>query len=267
MLTRLPQHAYAAVGPLLAGLDHQLSLVAVLAGAMPGQVFADDAVRPSAVFVHSPEGNFVGGDPTNSRVVAGLREHLAATFLPGRDEDLVLSCAHDDGWTQAAQMLAPELTHVAVLRRHYLFGTEQPMPRPNPPPGYRIVPIDAAFLRQQNVPGHLRRWMEGNWGSKDGFLSHGFGAAALHGDAVAGWSLADCIVANRAEIGIHTTPEHRRRGLASQVAGAAVTLAFDQGLTEVGWHCNDDNIGSYRTAESVGFKLQRLYHLFAFRPR
>ncbi|MGW0231390.1 GNAT family N-acetyltransferase [Actinopolymorpha singaporensis] len=138
---------------------------------------------------------------------------------------------------------------------------------PSCPDVTRILRIDAAFLRQQNVPGHLRRWMEGNWGSKDRFLSHGFGAVALHGDAVASWSLADCVVGNRAEIGIHTAPEHRRRGLASQVAGAAVTLAFDQGVTEVGWHCNDDNLGSYRTAESVGFTLQRLYHLFAFRPR
>jgi RimJ/RimL family protein N-acetyltransferase len=79
-------------------------------------------------------------------------------------------------------------------------------------------------------------------------------------------NLADCIVAGRAEIGIETAPEHRRRGLATQVTAAAVAMAFDRGLTEVGWHCNDDNTGSYRTAESVGFRLARRYDLLAGRP-
>jgi len=264
LLTKLSRHAYAMVAPLLTGLDHQLSVAAVLAGAMPGEVFVDDPVRPSAVFVHSPEGNFVGGDPTNVLFGTDLREHLAATFVPERVGDLVLSFDHD-GWPPVAQMIAPDLVLFAVPRRHYLYRGEQPRPRPNPPPGYRIAPIDAALLQHRQVPSHLRSWMDSNWGGEDGFLAHGFGAAALHGEVIASWSLADCIIADRTEIGIHTAPEHRRRRLATQVAAAAVAIAFDRGLTQVGWHCNDDNPGSYRTAESVGFTLQRRYHIFGYR--
>ncbi|MET9023389.1 GNAT family N-acetyltransferase [Actinopolymorpha sp. NPDC004070] len=262
MLTRLSRHAYATVAKLLTGFDHQLSVAAVLAGAMPGDVFVDDPVRPSAVFVHSPEGNFVGGDPADVRLIAGLREHLAATIMPERDEDLVLSFDHD-GWPPAAQVIMPDLDVFAVPRRHYVH--RKPRPQPNPPPGYRIAPIDATLLQHRQVPSHLRNWMGSNWGSEDAFLAHGFGAAALRGEDLASWSLADCIVADRAEIGIHTAPEHRRRGLATQVAAAAVAIAFDRGLTEVGWHCNDDNVGSYRTAESVGFTLQRRYRIFGYR--
>jgi RimJ/RimL family protein N-acetyltransferase len=265
MLTRLSGDACAVVAPLLTGLDHQLSVAAVLTGAMPGAVFVDDPVRPSAVFVHSPEGNFVGGDPTNARFVADLREHLAATFVPERDGDLVLLFDHD-GWQSVAQAIAPDLVILAVPRRHYLYRGEHPRPRLNPPPGYRIAPIDAALMRLlRQVPSQLRDWMDGNWGGEDGFLARGFGTAALHGEVIASWSLADCIVADRAEIGIHTAPEYRRRGLASQVASAAVAIAFDRGLTQVGWHCNDDNAGSYRTAEAAGFTLQRRYQLFAYR--
>ncbi|HKD89534.1 MAG TPA: GNAT family N-acetyltransferase [Streptosporangiaceae bacterium] len=261
MLTELSRQAYATVAPLLTGLDHQLSVAAVLAGVMPGEVFVDDPGRPGAVFVHSPEGNFIGGDPSD-RSIADVREHLATTFVPERDGDLVLSFSHD-GWPPAR--VAPDLTHFAVPRRHYLYRAKQPRPRPNPPPEYRIVPIDATLLRQLQVPSHLRSWMDSNWGSEDGFLTRGLGAAALHDDVIVSWSLADSIVADRAEIGIRTAPEHRRRGLATQVTAAAVAIAVDHGLTQVGWHCNDSNPGSYRTAEAVGFTMQRRYRLFAYR--
>lgn len=266
MLTRLSPPAYDTAADLLTGLDHQLSARAVLSGAMPGVVFVDDPTRPSAVFVHSPEGNFIGGDPTNLRFVADLRAHLAAVFNAERDGDLVLSFDHDD-WLPVAEAIVPDLFLFQVPRRHYVYRGERPGLQANPPSGYRIVPIDAALLEHRQVPDHVRDWMDGNWGGADGFLARGFGAAALYGEAVVSWSLADCIVAERAEIGIHTAPEHRRRGLASQVTAATLAIAFDHGLTEVGWHCNDDNAGSYRTAESVGFKLARQYSFLAGRSR
>jgi RimJ/RimL family protein N-acetyltransferase len=266
LLTRLSQSTNDKSVDLLAGLDHQLSALAVLVGAMPGVAFADDPTRPNAIFVHSPEGNFVGGDPTNDRFVTGLRSHLAAHFDADRDGDLVLTFDHD-GWLSVAETIVPDLVLLKVPRRHYVYRGERPKLERNLPPGYRIAPIDAALLENQQVPADVRDWMDGNWGGAEGFLAHGFGAAAVHGETVVSWSLADCIVADRAEIGIHTASEHRRRGLATQVTAAAVAIALDRGLTEVGWHCNDDNEGSYRIAESVGFRLARRYHFLAGRSR
>jgi RimJ/RimL family protein N-acetyltransferase len=264
LLTKLSRHAYAMVAPLLAGFDHQLSVAAVIGAAMPGEVFVDDPVHPSAVVVHSPEGTFVGGTPANADFVAELREHLAGALVHGHIKNLVLSFGHE-GWSALSSVLAPDLTCFAVPRRHYLYQAGQSRQDPNPPPGYRIAPIDAALLQRRQVPGHLREWVASNWCGEDGFLAHGFGAVALRGEIIASWSLADCVIAGRAEIGIHTAPEHRRRGLATQVAAAAVAIAIDRRLSQVGWHCNDDNPGSYRTAESVGFTLHRRYRIFAYR--
>jgi RimJ/RimL family protein N-acetyltransferase len=266
LLTRLSQSAYDKAAGLLTGLDHQLSARAVLAGVMPGVVFVDDPMQPSAVFLHSPEGNFVGGDSNNHSFVTDLRAHLAAVFDAERDGDLVLSFDHE-GWRPVAEAIVPQLFLFEVPRRHYVYRGERPRLASDLPPGYRIAQIDAAFLERQQVPGHIQDWMDGNWGGPETFLAHGFGVAALQGEAVVSWSLADCIVADRAEIGIHTAPEHRRRGLAAQVTAAAVAVAVDHGLTEIGWHCNEDNPGSYRTAESVGFKLERRYHFLAGRSR
>ncbi|WP_161606091.1 GNAT family N-acetyltransferase [Microlunatus speluncae] len=263
MLTEVHGRAAAKAAPLLAGLDHQLSVAAVLAGTMPGVVLVDDAADPRAVFVHSPEGNFVGGDPTGTPFVADLRAHVAATFDPERDGGLVLSFDHD-GWGRWAREIVPGPAPVVVPRRHYLLHPGPSRPRPDPPAGYRLVPIDAELLCRPGLPDHVRRWIAGNWGGEEAFLAQGFGVVARLGDDFAGWSVADCAVGDRAEIGIHTAPAHRRRGLASQVAAAAATIAFDRGLSEVGWHCNEDNPGSWHTAESAGFTLRRRYRFFVY---
>ena len=263
MLVKLALPDFAAVGPLVAGLSHQLSANAVLAGQMPGDVFVDDAARPTAALVQSPEGWFVAGDPGNTRFVAGLRDRVTSALDAGaRDFVLDFGAA---AWAAHAHELAPESTCITVARRHYVFSGLK-SPTAQPPAGYRLEPLTPTLLDRCQVPDHVHGWISSNWGSVDAFVTRGFGAAAVRGSTVVSWSLADCVTAGRAEIGIHTAPEHRRRGLAAAVAATAVALALDRGLTDVGWHCNDDNVGSYRTAETVGFALERRYQYFAYRP-
>lgn len=265
MLAEIDPPDAARAMPLLTGLGHQLSAAAVLAGTMPGLALVDDAVKPSSVFVSSPEGIFIGGDPTDG-FAAAVRERLAATYVPERDGDLVVSFDHAD-WERLASAMVPELAPFRVPRRHYLLRMDQPRRRPSPPAGVRIVPIDAALLRHARLPDHVRSWIDGNWGGEANFLARGFGVAAVQDERIVSWSVADCVLADRAEIGIHTVPECRRRGLATQVTAAAVMDAFDRGLAQVGWHCNEDNPGSYRTAEAVGFTLHRRYHYFTYTAR
>ena len=40
---------------------------------------------------------------------------------------------------------------------------------------------------------------------------------------------------------------------AAVTAAAAVEHALSDGFRLVGWHCDDDNIGSWRTAKRAGF--------------
>jgi RimJ/RimL family protein N-acetyltransferase len=78
-------------------------------------------------------------------------------------------------------------------------------------------------------------------------------------DEVVSWSLSDCVSGDRCESGIRTAPAHRGRGLATVTAAAAVDHALSTGFARVGWHCPDDNLGSIRTAEKVGFHRERDY--------
>jgi RimJ/RimL family protein N-acetyltransferase len=101
--------------------------------------------------------------------------------------------------------------------------------------------------------------VEINWGSISDFLQKGFGFCTLHGKKAVSWSTTDCASGNRCEIGIYTHEDHRRQGLATLTTAAIVDYALSYGFSSVGWHCEEYNLPSIKTAEKAGFKLERKY--------
>lgn len=59
-------------------------------------------------------------------------------------------------------------------------------------------------------------------------------------------------------IGYHVRPSERRKGIASTALALMVAEAGRIGLPEVLVTCDDDNIGSRRTAESAGGRLTKI---------
>ncbi|MBX0331372.1 GNAT family N-acetyltransferase [Oscillochloris sp. ZM17-4] len=96
-------------------------------------------------------------------------------------------------------------------------------------------------------------------------MTCGFGFALFDGSEPVSWCLADCAVDARCEIGIHTHPDYRRRGLATIVVAATIAHALAAGYDEVGWHCSEDNQGSQGVAEQVGFTLTHRFHALGWR--
>jgi RimJ/RimL family protein N-acetyltransferase len=129
------------------------------------------------------------------------------------------------------------------------------------PREFQVKRIDEELLKtpELEIPEHVTDWMETNWGSIDAFMKSGFGFCTLHGKKVVSWSVADCASGDACEIGIHTLEDCRRKGLATFTAAATVNFALSSGFRSVGWHCDEYNLPSIKTAEKVGFELERKY--------
>jgi len=149
----------------------------------------------------------------------------------------------------------------AVERYHFVCRSVQHDWRVALPEDCGVSPIDRALLEEQGeaLPDHMVGWMKGNWGSAEAFLGNGFGTVTACGGDIVSWSLADGASGGACEIGIRTVPNHRRRGFAAATAAANVELALSMGFDVVGWHCPQEKVGSIRTAEKVGFELERAY--------
>lgn len=274
MTSWLEPRDFERVRPLFAGLDFQLSAAAVLDGMNPGRVLVDDPAQPRCALICSPEGLYLAGDASHQP----FHQAVSAAIFEGRiyDDPTIghFFVVENDVWADRIPDIFAPRPPIVAERRHYVCTALALDWRSALPDGYSAYPIDAALLARPGLrtPDHLHGWIENNWGSREDFLARGFGAVTVDeaadagANAVVSWSLADCVSGSGGEIGIHTDPAYRRRGLAAITAAAAVEQGFARGLTVVGWQCAEDNVGSYRTAERVGFTLERRYTAYYMYP-
>jgi RimJ/RimL family protein N-acetyltransferase len=246
---------------MFAPLSFQASCAAVLAGTCPGRVLVDDLETPSAGCVLTPEVLCVAGDASNDRFCSDLGEWLRDPEALGMPAWHVVMVFASPRWAVQLGRIAGEYPVARLARRHYLCNDPEGLPDLPMPAGTVLRRIDDEFLHDENLtrPRHLEGWVRGNWRSTADFLVSGFGVAALCANEVVGWSIADCVVDDACEIGIHTAGDWRRRGLGAFTANGAIRLAFSLGMGSVGWHCHETNVASSRTAEKAGFTLEREY--------
>lgn len=268
MLQMLTLADYTRVKPLASGLRDQSMALAVLEGTRPGIVLANDDVNPSALFIAAPEGGFVwtylAGDPSDAAFRQDLHRWWFEDHGLGRDAAFSFLVCSDSTWEPA---LAAILRPRAVIPDRRLLYTciERPKSwRSAIPVGYSIRSIDHDLLNSDlKIPEKVSQWIDHNFGSRASFLDHGFGAVAVHNRQVIAWCLADSVVGDRSDIGVETDVAHQQKGLAYCTTCMTLEQAFDRGFKQIGWHCHLVNAPSVKTAEKVGFILQREYRAYA----
>jgi RimJ/RimL family protein N-acetyltransferase len=264
MITELAQTDYSKVRPLFRSLCYHLSSAAVLDGNNPGRVFADDPAHARTAFMSSPEGLYLVGNPQNQAFNQALHRAIFDRGILGTTVRVFWILCDSEVWHEELASILDPRPPIPERRRHYLCREVRIDWRATLPGGFAVQRITDALLTHQRlaIPWHVTDWIANNWGSTAHFLQRGFGFAALDGDQVVSWSLADCVSGDACEIGIHTAEPYRRRGLATATAAAATEHALSSGYRVVGWHTEEHNLGSIGTAERVGFELERKYTMF-----
>ena len=257
MFQRLQPADHHRALPLLEGHDHLLLLEAVLAGMAPGYVCVDDPARPRALFASGPEGHYVLGDPETDGFRDALASYIRDELLPGARADgwASFNLYHEPEWEQAVGELLPDQVLVRNSQRYFQFQGSLRDWRATLPDGVVAVPIDAALLARDDLGNvaWLRDFCEGDYASLEAFLAEGFGMCLVGDGEALSWCTTDCVVGQRAEIGITTAPEHRRKGYGAAVAAANIEEAQRRGIRQVGWHCFQQNLASAATAVGAGF--------------
>ena len=238
-----------------------VSCAAVLDGINPGRILVDDPLSPTSGFLFSPEASYLSGDADNVAFCDSLNEFLSDSGNLGVPTGNLIMIVSSDRWLKTLSEFATEAGIESYNRRHYLCKDESDICEAPSPPGATLNRIDRSFLanKRYRKPDHLEQWIRHNWSSYPSYLRTGFGMATICGNEVAAWSVADCISDGNCEIGIHTASGWRRKGMGAFTAGGALKYAFSRDMKTVGWHCHEENIASRRTAEKVGFHLERNY--------
>jgi len=266
VIHELDESEYGRTYSLFKKLDSNLIVRAVIEGTSPGRVYVDDVNRPKTAFLCSVEGYYLAGHVNNDAFNDSLNKLIFETFFAGdtvrKGETDVAVGFYPDSWADKMPIIFRGRLPLVTSRRHYVCTELKIHDWKNQiPEGFQIQRIDEKLLKRfgTKVPEHITQWMEINWGSTSAFLEKGVGFCTLHGDKIVSWSLADCVSDNACEVGIHTYEDYRRQGLATLTATAIVDYYLSNEFKFVGWHCDEYNLPSIKTAERVGFKLERKY--------
>lgn len=272
MLQELKPDDFERVLPLFHGFDYSLSIHAAIEGNNPGRIFVDDLIRPRTVFALTVEGYLLAGEHDNPAINEGLRSLLRDKIFTGEvfvngDQSMSLA-VHPETWESKLAELIPTHEIERIKRYHYLCHRVQYDWRKSIPEGYEIQRVDQALLNQSTIlfPEPLSEWMDFTemWWTVDNFLAKGVSFCVLHEGEVVSWCTPDCVSGDRIDVGIVTHPAHRQQGLASIAVAATVEYCLSHGISAVGWHCNAENVGSWKTAEKVGFERNREYSYYYY---
>jgi len=266
MIRELKKRDYEKVRPLFEELEWNLITSAVIEGTSPGRVYADRVEGPRTAFMCTVEGYYLAGHYDNDEFNTSLNKIIFERIFVGdtvrRGETDVAIGFHPDSWKEKMPIIFQGRIPLTTARRHYVC-TESKVDHwmDHVPKGVQVQRIDEKLLRtpQLEIPEHVTGWMKTNWGSISDFMEKGFGFCTLHDKRIVSWSIADCVSGKACEIGIHTREDYRRQGLATLTVAAAVDYFLSSGFRQVGWHCDEYNLGSIGVAEKVGFKLERKY--------
>jgi RimJ/RimL family protein N-acetyltransferase len=253
MIHELKKRDYQKVLPLFKELDWNLITSAVIEGTSPGRVYVDLVEDPRTAFMCTAEGYYLAGNDNNDEFNTSLNKLIFNEIFAGdtvrKDETDVAIGFHPNSWVDKMPTIFQGRIPLTTARRHYICTKlEADNWKDHVPEGFQV-----------KLPEHVTGWMKTNWGSISSFMKKGFGFCALHDKRIVSWSIADCISGNACEIGIHTREDYRRQGLATLTAKAAVDYSLSSGSRQVGWHCDEYNLGSIGVAEKAGFKLERRY--------
>jgi len=221
MLERLSPGSYHKVAAFFDANDYSLALQALLAGIAPGFIYADDPCEPRLALALTVEGYFLGGDHDTLASLQALDTFLqqkifTADIFQSTDDSFSLGVS-PQSWVDLLPELIPTHEVETLECYHYLCRQVKYDWRTHLPIGYTMRRMDHDMLLSGkfDIPNELPGLaaIELNWGSVEHFLAHGCGTVITYDDKVVSWSAADCAVDERIEIGIHTHPQHRRRGL------------------------------------------------------
>ncbi len=272
MLQELKPDEFERARALFQGFDYSLSIHAAIEGNNPGRIFVDDAYHPRTALALTVEGYLLAGDDGNPETNAALRRLFKERIFTGEvfvNGDWSMSLAvHPETWEARLPELIPTHEVEKNERYHYVCRAVKFDWHSHVPEAYAVRRVDRIFLNDAKVvfPDPVREWMDFGevWWTVENFLSKGVSFVVLREREVVAWCTPDCVAGDRIDVGVMTHPAHRRRGLAAVAVAATVEHCLSHGFSAVGWHCNANNVGSWKTAEKVGFERDREYAYYYY---
>ena len=224
---------------------------AIIEGKQHGRIFVDNTQSINAVlFWHYCGFGFVAGNPNEifmenvKRMVRKEHEYFIQNTEKNQKK-LVLMQENE----KIEKYFDNETDIKRSERLYFVMGKKRPVIL-DLDKDYEIKMLDKNILPR--LKGHIIPAF--SWASTEEFLKFGKGYCILHGEDIASCAFSASVGGGRIDIGIETNEKYRNRSLGKILASKMIDYTYEVGAQPV-WGCAIENMGSRKTAESIGFVL------------
>ena len=140
---------------------------------------------------------------------------------------------------------------LAFGKRYFFeYQQERAAELPQLPRGCSLRELDGELLN--SLSGRITPRF--SWRDDRSFLDRGKGFCVMYHDEPAAWAFSAAVSADETDIGVETSPEFRRKGLAAAAVARMTEYCLAQNKRPV-WACDASNAASRRLAEKLGFGI------------
>ena len=202
------------------------------------------------------------GDPSNTQfnVQAGkiIRNHVFPHLLADKEvhKEWILDY-FSEGWKSKVETELKLSNWVEVELWHFKLGELRQLNwREQIPGNFEVKHVDKEFLAKTDLKNHssIASWIYKRWKDEQDFFKRGFCFCLVKdGKEIVSWAMSDWSTENYIIMGIDTDENYREQGFAAIVTSAAAEYCKTKEI-DLRWFCTAQNIGSWKTAEKVGFQ-------------
>jgi len=234
--------------------ENELSTWSVIDGIMPGEIFANNAERPTTALIKTCECNLIAGE-IDEKFISEISTEL--DFWDNVTPD-------SSDWFDKIPLLHPNKYIHSFKRRRYTLSEPSFMKRDTPlPDGFTIENVNLEKLRSAsyNNADRVLEWAK-DCGSDATFIQNGVGTYIRNHETIVSWSLTDCGYFEQTTIGVQTDENYRKQGFGIKAVSETIQKCFEKGYKTINWLCVDSNQGSISIAERLGFEYKNNYYFF-----
>lgn len=263
MTIELKREQFSKVKRLITDLDIQINCLGVINRDIKGQIWVDNVSSPqTAMLIDNIWVIYLLGDPNNKQFNIGAGEIIKNYIFPHQlaDKEVHREWILDyfsEGWKSKIDTELNLTNWVEVELWHYKLGELKQLNwREQIPDDHKVMQVDEEFLGKKYLKNHssISSWIYQRWKNEQDFFERGFCFCLVKEDKeIVSWAMSDWSTQNYIIMGIETDENYREKGFAAIVTSAAAEYCKSKGR-DLRWFCSAQNIGSWKTAEKVGFQ-------------
>ena len=263
MIIELKKEQYGKIKNLLTDIDIQINCLGVINRDIKGQIWVDNISNPqTAMLIDNIWVIYLLGDPNNKQFNIGageiIRNHIFPNQIADREvhREWILDYFSEE-WTSKIDTELKLTNWFEVELWHYKLGELMQLNwREQIQGGYEVVQVDEEFLVKIYLKNHtsITNWIYQRWKNDQDFFERGFCFCLVKEDReIVSWAMSDWSTQNYIIMGIETDENYREQGFAVIVTSAAAEYCKSK-ERDLRWFCSAQNVGSWKTAEKVGFQ-------------